>query len=391
MLPRERCSGCTACAAVCPKQCITMIPNRDGFLYPHIQDDACIHCRKCEHACPVLHCNTPTLKIPMAFASKNLNEDCRLKSSSGGVFSALAEHVIAQGGIVFGAAISEDKQVKHISAENMNDLVCLRGSKYVSSFLGNTFWQVLQQLQSGRVVLFSGTPCQVEGLLSILKQPYQNLLTVDFVCHGVPSAKVWKEYLKYQERQNGAKVHAVSFRNKETGWKNFSMKIGFANGGVYSAPMRDDPYLHAFLDNLCLRPSCHDCAFKGANRSSDITLADFWGIQTVMPEEDDDRGTSLVFVHSEKGRSLLEQLNGQITIKETDAASAIDHNSAMVKSVPAYHFRQYFFHMLGKKRFDKLVNNCFNPSYTVRLHRMALIKASALLQRKVKSNGEKQK
>lgn len=384
MLPRERCSGCTACAAVCPKQCIEMVPDKDGFIYPHIQADACIHCGQCERTCPVLHRNTLTTLMPMAFASKNLNEDCRLQSSSGGVFSVLAEHVIAQGGIVFGAAMSEDKRVKHISVDNTNELAYLRGSKYVSSFLGDTFRQVLQQLQSERPVLFSGTPCQVEGLLSFLKQPYDNLTTVDFVCHGVPSAKVWREYLKYQEQQSGSKIHSVSFRNKDTGWKNFSMKIEFADGTIYSAPMRKDPYLHAFLDNLCLRPSCHDCAFKGASRNSDITLADFWGIQDIMAQEDDDRGTSLVFVHSEKGQSLLERLNTQIMMKETDVELAVNHNSAMVQSVPAYHFRQYFFHMLGKARFDKLVNNCFSPSYAVRLHRIALIKVSALLQRKVK-------
>lgn len=368
-----------------------MIPDKDGFIYPHIQADACIHCGKCERTCPVLHRNTLTTPIPMAFASKNLNEDCRLQSSSGGVFSVLAEHVIAQGGIVFGAALSEDKQVKHISVENANELACLRGSKYVSSFLGDTFRQVLQQLQSERLVLFSGTPCQIEGLLSFLKQPYDNLMTVDFVCHGVPSAKVWREYLKYQEQQSGSKIHSVSFRNKDTGWKYFSMKIEFADGTVYSAPMRNDPYLHAFLDNLCLRQSCHDCAFKGTSRNSDITLADFWGIQDIMAEADDDRGTSLVFVHSEKGQRLLEQLNAQIMMKETDVELAVNHNSAMVKSVPAYHFRQYFFHMLGKTRFDKLVNHCFSPSYAVRLHRMALIKLSALLQKKVKNNGEEQK
>lgn len=391
MLPRERCSGCTACSAVCPKQCIEMVPDKDGFLYPHIQADACIHCGKCERTCPVLNSDPVTTPMPMAFAAENANQDCRIQSSSGGIFSTLAEFVIAQDGIVYGAAIAEDNQIKHIAVEDTNELFRLRGSKYVSSFLGDIFHQVFKQLQSGRLVLFSGTPCQVEGLLAFLNRPYNNLLTVDFVCHGVPSAKVWKEYLKYQEQKARSKVQFVSFRNKDTGWKNFSMKIGFADGFVYSAPMREDPYLHAFLDNLCLRLSCHDCSFKGANRNSDITLADFWGIQDIMPEEDDDMGTSLVFVQSEKGQNILKRLNAQIMMKETDAEVAINHNIAMVKSVSAYHFRQYFFHRLGKTRFDKLVNNCFNPSYMVRLHRMALLKVSALLQRKVKNNGKEQK
>lgn len=391
MLPRERCSGCTACAAICPKQCIKMVPDKDGFLYPQIQEDACTHCGKCERTCPVLNHNSVATPLPKAFAAKNTHEDCRKQSSSGGIFSAIAEFVIAQGGIVFGAAFSEDLQVMHISAENTNELARLRGSKYVSSYFGDVFLQVLKQLQSGRMVLFSGTPCQVEGLLSFLKQPYDNLLTVDLVCHGVPSAKVLKEYLKYQEQRSGSKIQSVSFRSKDTGWKRFSMKITFDDGSVHSAPMRDDPYLHAFLDNLCLRPSCHDCAFKSANRNSDITLADFWGIQDIMPEEDDDMGTSLVFVHSEKGQNVLECLRDDVSMKETDAEMAIAHNSAMVKSVSAHHFRQYFFHMLGKKRFDKLVTNCFEPSYAVRLNRMALIKISALRQRKETNNGKEQK
>lgn len=381
MLPLDQCSGCTACAAACPVQCIDMIADHDGFLFPRVRSEACIHCGKCTRTCPVLNSETPEAQLPAAFSARNRDTERRRESSSGGVFSALAEDVIARNGVVFGAAVADDLRIRHIAVDNTADLARLRGSKYVSSDLGSTFSRVRELLRSGRPVLFSGTPCQVEGLLAFLGRPYDDLVTVDLVCHGVPSPKVWEAYLKERTRRAGASVSSVSFRSKDIGWKNFSMKLGFDDGSVYSAPMREDPYLHAFLDNLCLRPSCHDCAFKSANRKSDLSLADFWGIQRVDPAEDDDLGTSLVFVHSQKGRELLRRLPDRIALKEADARTAIAHNCAMVKSVPAHHFRQYFFHMLGKTPFDTLVRNCFAPSYPVRLHRMALIKLSPRFRR----------
>lgn len=391
MLPLETCSGCTACAAVCPRQCIKMVPDRDGFLYPHIQEDLCVRCGMCQRTCPVLNSRPITEQLPAAFAAKHINEDSRLRSSSGGVFPALAELIIAQEGIVYGAGFSEDLQVVHMAGENLAEMEKLRGSKYVSSHLGNTFQQVRQQLRTGRPVLFSGTPCQVEGLLAYLGRPYDNLVTVDLICHGVPSAKVWKAYLADREADSASRAESASFRSKDTGWKNFSMKLTFFNGRIYRAPMREDTYLHAFLDNLSLRPSCYACAFKTKHRSSDLTLADFWGIQQLLPQEDDNKGTSLVLVHSEKGHMLLEQIRNQVTIVRTDANAAINRNSAMIASVEPHHFRQYFFHMLGKVPFGRLVNSCFHPSRPVRLHRMLLIKISALLQKKAEKNGKKQK
>lgn len=381
MLPLDRCSGCTACAAACPVQCIDMTADRDGFLYPKIRSDACIHCGKCLRTCPVLNRKSPETQLPAAFSAKNRDTECRKESSSGGVFSALAEEVIAGNGVVFGAAVAEDLRIKHIAVDNTMDLVRLRGSKYVSSELGGTFSRVRELLRAGRPVLFCGTPCQVEGLLGYLHRPYDNLLTVDFICHGVPSAKVWEAYLQERTHRGGSNITSVSFRSKQTGWKNYSMKIRFADDSVYCSSMRDDPYLQAFRENISLRPSCHNCAFKGANRKSELSLADFWGIQHIDPAQDDNLGTSLVFVHSQKGHEILNRITDRITLRQTDAQGAIAHNSAMVRSVSAHHFRQYFFHMLGKIPFDTLVYSCFSPSYPVRLHRMALIKLSAIFRR----------
>lgn len=372
MLPVKLCSGCTACAAVCPRHCIDMLPDQDGFLYPRVTADTCIHCKKCERVCPVLN-HVPPVKKPLrTFAAKNKDEDCRINSSSGGIFSALAEDVLGQGGIIFGAAVSTDNTIEHQTAESIQELAHLRGSKYVSSQLGDSFRLVQQNLEAGRTVLFSGTPCQVEGLLAFLGHPYNNLLTIDLICHGVPSAKVWADYCKFQEKKYQSQIQQVSFRNKDRGWKEFSMKLKFANHTVYTASLREDPFLQAFLINLCLRPSCHDCIFKNQNRKSDITLADFWGIQELMPKEDDDRGLSLVFSHTERGMNALLQLRDKIILKEVDSEAAVAHNGAMLKSVKPHHFREYFFHELGKYNFDKLVQNCIQPSYFVRLHRKIL-------------------
>lgn len=372
MLPLETCCGCTACAMSCPKQCIQMLPDQDGFIYPIIHTDSCIHCGKCERICPVLNAKT-TPEVPLqAFAAKNTDLECRRNSSSGGVFSVLAEYVLGCGGIVFGAAMTETLRVEHRPVTSLGELASLRGSKYVSSDLGNSFAQVKTHLQTGHMVLFSGTPCQVEGLLHYLGKPYDNLLTVDLICHGVPSAKVWRVYISFLKNKHRSEIASVNFRSKDSGWKSFSMKVLFDSGQVYSAPMRTDPYLHAFLDNLCLRPSCHNCKFKFAPRHSDFTLADFWGIQKLSPKTDDDSGTSLVFANTEAANELLGILKEKLWIEKTDSDFAIVHNSAMVKSVEPHHFRQYFFRRLGKLRFDLLVKNCFSPSYTVRLHRQII-------------------
>ena len=381
MLPLTECCGCTACAAACPKQCITMTADREGFLRPQILEADCIHCGKCEQRCPVLKERMIPESLPAAFAARNVNLEERISSSSGGLFSLLASAVLDQGGIVYGAAMDDSLQVVHIGVETAEMLPRLRGSKYVSSRLGDTFLQIRQQLQTGRQVLFSGTPCQVEGLLSFLGRPFENLLTVDFICHGVPSAKVWQTYLDNQKKQHASDVRAVSFRCKDTGWKNYSMKLSFQNGSEYKESMRNDPFLHAFLDNLCLRPACHQCHFKTIRHNSDLTMADFWGVQDLMPTEDDDKGTSLVFVHSEKGQLLMDQLQTSLLLKPVDPKLAASRNSAMVRSVTAHHFRQYFFHRLGKTPFDRLVYSCFQPSLPVRLHRMAIMKLSNLLHR----------
>ena len=274
---KTKCSGCHACANACPKNCISMVSDEEGFWYPQVNKEKCIDCGLCEKVCPIIHkWQSDDSLTTTAMAAINLNEEIRLKSSSGGIFTLIAEKIIDQGGVVFGAAFSDDfKSVQHICVDNIADLDKLRGSKYVQSKIGDTYKQAKEYLDSGRKVLFSGTPCQIGGLYSYLRKPYENLLTQDIICHGVPSPMVWEKYVEEHERKISSKANKVTFRNKKNGWKAYSVFIGFENRKQYLKEHSADMYIKAFLSDICLRPSCFDCQFKGIKRHADITLTDF--------------------------------------------------------------------------------------------------------------------
>lgn len=349
-----KCNGCQACASICPKSCIEMVKDEEGFLYPKIDEDKCINCRLCEKSCPVLDsrsCEQSKETID-AYAVINKDDKARVESSSGGVFTAIASAVIRQGGVVFGATFNERFQVIHKPVETMAGLQELRGSKYVQSSIGNAYKQAEKFLQENRLVLFTGTPCQIGGLHAYLKKPYDNLLTQDIICHGVPSPLVWEKYVAYREKKSGGKTLQVSFRNKRLGWKNYSMQFLFSNQTEYTALQTKDPYMQVFLKNLCLRPSCYDCAFKTKARQSDFTLADFWGLENVLPNIDDDKGTSLVFIHSEKGRRIFNEIKETLSMYEVDGDRAILYNSAMVKSVAKPENRDKFMSTIQAKGFQ---------------------------------------
>lgn len=354
---KQDCCGCHACAQICPKHCITMQPDAEGFLYPNIDESACIDCGSCEKVCPIIHSTRePSNRKPMAYAAMNLDENIRLASSSGGVFTLLAEQTIDKGGIVFGAAMSEDQHsVHHIAVETKTGLTALRGSKYLQSAIGDTYLQARKALWHGRKVLFSGTPCQIEGLRTFLQKDYPNLFCVDLICHGVPSPLVWDTYLTEQEKSAGAPARRTFFRHKKYGWKTFAVLLEFANNTAYERVASADTFMQAFLRNACLRPSCYACHFKKMNRVSDITLADYWGIQNQYPEMNDNKGISLVLVHSEKGQCCLNELGHFSHLKSVPVAQALINNPAMCCSVRAHKHRRQFFSHLGRMSFSKLV------------------------------------
>lgn len=373
MLPVKDCTGCGACAHICPKNCINMVADNNGFLYPHINNDLCINCGICEKTCPVLNKHEQeNITSVNCYAAKVNNDGIRHNSSSGGVFSVIAEKVLKNNGIVYGAAFDENFVVKHIGISSIDDLDLLRRSKYVQSDLNNAFSLVKSNLKNGKPVLFTGTPCQVEGLLSYLKKPYENLITIDFVCHGVPAPDVWEYYKTLLEKQYNASITDVNFRDKSLGWKNFSLRVEFHNGNVYCNTFRNDPYMKAFLANLDLRKSCYSCKFKNTIHKSDITVADFWGIDKIKPEIDDDKGLSLLLVNTEKGSSLITEIQNQLTLTKEDVEKIFPYNPCIIKPAPKHNFSQYFLNSYTKCDFSKTVEDCLNPSYVTRLKRKIL-------------------
>ena len=327
---KEDCCGCAACAQVCPKSCITMVRDGEGFDYPKADSEQCISCGLCEKVCPVSHAQAEPAGEPKAFAAYGPDKD-RAESSSGGIFAQLARQTLAQGGLVFGAAMAEDsKTAVHTAIDSEGDLPRLQGSKYLQSHVGKCFRQAKEALEAGRAVLFTGTPCQIEGLLHFLGRDYENLVTADVICHGVPSEKLWQKYLDCQQHRYGSRVTRVSFRDKRQGWKSFSMALTFENGKQYAKKLYFDAYLQLFLQDLCLRPSCYRCPSRKLHRRSDLTLGDFWGCDAVCPEMDDDTGLSLVLIHSEKGQRSFDALS--LKRKTVTLEQALTANKAVIRS-----------------------------------------------------------
>lgn len=378
---KKNCTGCTACVAACPKQCITMAEDKEGFLYPKVDASRCINCGLCDKICPVpqgIHGKNE----PTAYAAINRHEETRKNSSSGGVFYLLAKRVIERGGVVFGAKFNQDFGVVHGYAQTMEEIPAFMGSKYVQSAIGDSYRQAKEYLDAGKLVLFTGTPCQIGGLRAFLNKEYPNLICQDLACHGVPSPKVWRKYLDFREKTAKAKAESVSFRDKGQGWKTYQMAIRFSNGTRFEEAHTTDMFMTAFLRNLCLRPSCYHCAFKSKFRDADITLADCWGVRKVAPEMDDDCGTSLIFVHSKKGADLMAEIGQNITCVQVDADGAIVYNSAMVRPVEEPSIRGEFIAQAQKRPFDKLIQKYCYP--TPNLITRVKIKIRSVLDRLTK-------
>lgn len=351
---KEMCCGCSACVNCCPKKCITMKEDREGFLYPEVNRQECTNCGLCEKVCPVLN-KTELSGDTRAYAVFACEDGIREKSSSGGVFSLLAEQVLCEGGYVFGCAFDAKLKAEHIGITDYSELKRLQGSKYVQSDLKSSFHTVKQLLEEGKQVLFSGTACQMEGLKKFLGKHYESLLLVDVVCHGVPSPKVWEQYKEYQERIYDAKISGLSFRDKSKGWKDYRVRLNFENGQTYLSRSWDDIYMKSFIKNLISRPSCYDCKFRQWHRESDITLGDFWGAEQVLPQWNDDKGISLVLIHSEKGQRMLQSISEKLRIKEVEKEAAVEKNRSVIAPIVVPKEREKFFAVLNEKGYDAAV------------------------------------
>jgi len=365
---KEDCCGCGACAQKCPKQCITMQTDPEGFLYPEVDAAACVQCGLCEQACPILQAQTYP-QPEKAYAAFAKDEQLRKQSSSGGVFSLLAGEILHRNGVVFGAAFDDGFQVHHIAVSAEADLEKLRGSKYTQSRIGNAYIEAQSFLKAGRSVLFTGTACQIAGLHAFLGKDYVNLYTADVLCHGVPSPKLWERYLQDQEGGNNAKVRRVNFRDKTGGWKHYSVQLQFENGRAYQVRFQEDGYMRLFLGNICLRPACHECKFKSLTRPSDITIGDCWDVEKSLPDMDDDRGTSVVLVRTERGKELLSCCEPAMRMQEAAVDALLPPAADSRKSVARHPNRERFFQKLSAGADVKHLVKLLQPGLVRRMAR----------------------
>lgn len=352
---KNRCSGCSACYAVCPKNCISMKADKEGFLYPEVDETKCIHCNKCKAVCPFENLTSDEIVIPTAWGANANDEKLRLVSSSGGVFSLLAKYTLNVGGTVCGSAMSDDcKYAHHVFADDESQLAKLRGSKYLQSFVEDTYKQTKEKLEKGTAVLYLGTPCQIAGLKAFLSKEYTNLLCVGIFCHGAPSPALWSEYVEYCNEKLGAPIANVQFRNKDKGWNKFGLRMETETGVVQNKIAQKDPYMRMFLRNFSLRPSCYQCTAKNNACNADLMIGDFWGVQSIVEELYDNAGTSVIFAYSEKGKRVIDEIKNEMKIYEIQYEDAVMHNSAYTRSVPMPEIREKFFEDFGDVDFASL-------------------------------------
>ena len=405
IINKKDCCGCNACVQRCPKQCITMHVDNEGFLYPVVDTEMCIDCGICEKVCPVINQEEPQEPIKV-FAAYNKDEKIREQSSSGGIFTLLAEETIKKGGVVFGVKFNKEWMPEFGYTETIEGIAPFRGSKYVQAIVGNAYKHAENFLKIGRYVLFSGTPCQIAGLKRYLRKEYSNLLTVDIICHGVPSPKVWDMYLKDtcskllkstpDEKIQSVSpmgetykscIEAISFRSKITGWKKFSflLKLNFPtcdekNTVVFTEQFGKNNFMKAFLSDTILRPSCYTCPAKQGKSHSDITIADFWGIDAIDPAFDDDKGCGAIFINTAKGEALYPI--SQTNYKEKTFNEVITYNSAYYQSCKPHPNRKKFFNKLYKATdLDSYIPKMLQPSLKLRIINKTKRYAKAILRR----------
>lgn len=364
IIDKSKCCGCCACVDSCTHNAIILKNDIEGFWYPVVDKDKCTNCGLCEKVCPELHISelkTNDFDKPskiIAAIHKKMN--VRWDSTSGGAFSALADTMYEQGGYVSGAIYNEDFSVRNYISNNPEDLSKLRSSKYLQSKAEGLYKEIRELLRKGEKVLACGTPCQMAALRSFLRKDYENLIIVDFICRGVNSPKVYRKYLDALERKHGGKVVYVKAKNKELGWRNLTRKVIFDNGKVYYGIHMEDDFRRGYHTNVFCRPSCYFCQYKGFPRMADITIADYWGIEKIDKNLDNNIGTSMILLNSKKGEAYFEQAKDRLEWRETSFESILPGNIALRRSIePAKIDRKRFFEDLDKGTFEEVTEKYF--------------------------------
>ncbi|MCQ2381370.1 MAG: Coenzyme F420 hydrogenase/dehydrogenase, beta subunit C-terminal domain [Acidaminococcaceae bacterium] len=384
---KQKCCGCHACFSICPVHAIKMVADEEFFLYPQVDKNVCINCGLCEQVCPSLK-NAGNKNCVEAWGAYAKDTEMRLNSSSGGMFTLLAEKVLCDGGVVCGAVMCDDcYSVRHVFIDDIRDLAKLRGSKYLQSVIGDCYVKVKNYLEHGKKVLFSGTPCQVSGLKTFLRRDYDNLLCVDIICHGVPSQALWEKYVKSFEAKHHDKVTEVSFRHKKDGWQDFGMNNTIGENDIF-INKDEDEFMHLFLQNFCLRPSCYTCHTKEIGYFSDITIGDFWSVSNVAPELNDNKGTSAIVIRTGKGQKIWNEIKDFIVRKQVEYGQILQGNSSLEMSVAKPFGRETFFKDMPNMTMRQLVGKyMIKQSFGVKVKRLLLKTTFGQWLRKIKNRG----
>lgn len=352
IVSRKKCSGCTACMSICPKHAISMIEDNNGFKYPTINNNKCINCGLCKKTCPVIN-TKENESLNECYVAYSKEDEILKETSSGGIFPLIANEVLSQDGIVIGATLNDNNKLIHVAISKKNELDKLKGSKYLQSDLKNIFEYIKENLKEN-IILFVGTPCQVAGLKAFIKKDRDNLICIDLICHGVPSYKLFNKYIKELEEKNNDKLLNYNFRNKETGWDTYSNTATFKNKKVTELA-KDNNYMKLFLSNIALRESCFNCNFKLGNKYSDITLGDFWGIQSYYQDMYNKKGVSAIIINTKKGNIIFDSIKKELILKRCKLNEIMSGNPSLSYSSKCPINRKKFFKDLDKINFDKLV------------------------------------
>lgn len=347
-----KCCGCEVCADICPTKAIVMVEDSEGFKYPNIDNKKCINCGKCLKNCPMRNSTfrIKKYKEPLGFAVKHKEEQTRMKSRSGGIFTALSDIILDNNGIIYGCILNEKFEAIHYRADNKKNRDLMRGSKYVQSSMEGIVNQIIEDLKNDKLVMFTGTGCQVQGIRQAVPTKLQKkLLLVDIVCHGVPSPKIWREYLSYISNKYNGKITAVDFRNKkEYGWKDHVESIE-VNGKRFDSKV----YTNLFYNHVIIRPSCFKCPYKNVNRPGDITIADFWGVDDVISGFNDNKGVSLVLINNDIGKKYYEKAKKYIIFKSVELEKTLQPPLRGNFIEPSN--RKKFWNIYYKKGFNKAI------------------------------------